>query len=162
MRVLEYLMNKIFITFILIIVTLESFDTRDFKCYNYYEDSHLETTLDSIYYEINKLNLEHPEIVFSQVILETGYLTSKLYRENNNLFGMRVSGSRATMSNKIVNGYKWYPSWRESLIDYALLQMAFYKNKSEKEYFDKLSRVYAEDPYYVTKLKKIKNEKFRK
>lgn len=111
--------------------------------------------LDSIWNEILYLELEHPEIVYSQILLETGYLNSKLFRTNNNLFGMRISGSRATTSNKIINGYKWYPHWKDSLLDYALLQMAFYKNKSKKEYHEKLSRVYAEDPLYVIKLQKI-------
>lgn len=115
-------------------------------------------TLDSIYTEILKLRLDHPTIVFSQVLLETGNLTSDLYKTNNNLFGMRVSGNRATTSIKIVNGYKWYKDWRESLIDYSLLQMAFYKDKSEEEYFNQLSRAYAQDASYIDKLKKIREK----
>ncbi|MDA3854978.1 MAG: glucosaminidase domain-containing protein [Candidatus Woesearchaeota archaeon] len=111
--------------------------------------------LSSIWKEIIYLKLEHPEIVYSQILLETGYLSSELFKTNNNLFGMRISGSRATTSNKIINGYKWYPHWKDSLLDYALLQMAFYKGKSKKEYHEKLKRVYAEDPFYIIKLQKI-------
>lgn len=115
-------------------------------------------TLDSIYNEILNLRMDYPNIVFSQVLLETGTLTSSLYKTNNNLFGMKVSGSRATTSTKIINGYKWYPHWRESLIDYALLQMAFYRVKSEEEYFQRLGSVYASDHNYVKKLKDIHNK----
>ena len=110
---------------------------------------------DSVYSEILRLNLEHPEIVYAQVTLETGHFTSELFESNNNMFGMRRSGSRVTTSNKIENGYKWYPSWRESLLDYAFLQSSFYRGKTKEEYFNKLSRSYAEDPKYVVKLKKI-------
>lgn len=112
-------------------------------------------TLDSIYSEILNLRLDHPNIVFAQVLLETGYLSSELYKNNNNLFGMKISGSRATTSTKIVGGYKWYPNWRESLLDYALLQMSFYRRLSEEEYFKKLSTTYASDHGYINKLKEL-------
>ena len=115
----------------------------------------VQSTLDSIYTEILNLRLDHPTIVYSQVLLETGFLSSELYKTNNNLFGMRVSGSRATTSTKIINGYKYFENWRESLLDYGFLQMAFYRNLSEKEYYHKLERVYAEDPNYVNKLKNL-------
>ena len=110
---------------------------------------------DSVYAEILRLNLEHPKIVYAQAVLETGYFTSELFESNNNMFGMRKSGSRVTTSNKIKEGYKWYPNWRESLLDYAFLQSSFYRRKTKEEYFSKLSRSYAEDPKYTAKLKKI-------
>ena len=113
------------------------------------------TLLDSIYNEIIELELEHPEIVFTQVLLESSYATSDLFKSNNNLFGMKPSGSRVTTSDSIVNGYKWYPNWRESLIDYGLLQMAFYRGLSEAEYYQRLSDNYAQDSKYVEKLKSI-------
>lgn len=117
-----------------------------------------EIVLDSIYTEILNLRLDHPNIVFSQVLLETGNLTSSLYKTNKNLFGMKVSGSRATTSLKVMNGYKWYPNWRESLLDYSLLQMSFYRNKTEEEYLKQLSKVYAQDSKYIDKLREIKQQ----
>lgn len=113
------------------------------------------TLLDSIYDEIISLEIEHPDIVFSQALLESDYATSELFISNNNLFGMKASGSRATMSDSIINGYKWYPNWRESIVDYALLQMAFYKGLTEAEYYNKLSNNYAQDSKYIHKLKSI-------
>lgn len=114
-----------------------------------------QSLVDSIYTEILLMRIEHPTIVFAQILLETGYLTSDLFISNNNMFGMKVSGSRATTSNQIVNGYKFYPNWRESLIDYALLQMAFYRNISEEEYLKRLSSSYASDPNYIKKIQNI-------
>lgn len=114
-----------------------------------------QSLIDSIYTEILIMRIEHPTIVFAQVLLETGYLTSDLFISNNNLFGMKASGSRATTSNVIVNGYKYYPTWRESLIDYALLQMAFYRRIDEDEYFKRLSSSYASDPNYIKKIQNI-------
>lgn len=114
------------------------------------------TLLDSIYDEILELEIQHPDIVFSQALLESNYASSDLFVSNNNLFGMKATGSRATTSDSIVNGYKWYSNWRESLIDYALLQMAFYRGLTEEEYYQRLSDNYAQDSKYVQKLKSIK------
>ena len=116
------------------------------------------TLLDSIYDEIINLEIEHPDIVFSQALLESDYASSDLFISNNNLFGMKASGSRATTSDSIVNGYKWYPNWRESIIDYALLQMAFYRGLSETDYYKKLGDTYAQDSEYVKKLKSMHYE----
>ena len=110
---------------------------------------------DSIYTEIIKLNIEHPEIVYSQVLHETDSCRSRLFQTNHNLFGMKCSGSRATTSCEVVNGYAWYPNWRESLLDYALLQMSHYKNLTDEEYYERLRLRYASDKEYINKLKKF-------
>lgn len=114
-----------------------------------------QSLVDSVHTEILRLRMEHPTIVFSQILLETGYFTSELFMTNNNMFGMKASGSRATTSNVIVNGYKYYSNWRESLIDYALLQMAFYRGITETEYLKRLSISYASDPNYIKKIQNI-------
>lgn len=44
--------------------------------------------------EINKLNFKFPHIVLAQSILETGYYKSKIFKENNNLFGMKEARVR--------------------------------------------------------------------
>lgn len=111
--------------------------------------------LDSIYYQILALEIEHPKIVYSQALLESGYATSPLFVNNHNLFGMKESGQRATTSNVIINEYKYYPNWRESIIDYALLQMAFYKGLTRDEYYNKLRQTYANDSLYIHKIKRI-------
>lgn len=105
-------------------------------------------TLDSIYNKIVYMNLKYPTIVFSQVIIETDSLTSGYYLNNHNLFGMHQSGSRATVSREMQGKLKYYNSWEESLIDYALLQMAFYRTLTKEEYLSKLQRTYAEDSNY--------------
>ena len=113
------------------------------------------TQLDSVFIEVLSMKLEHPTIVISQVILESNHMRSELFVQNNNMFGMKQSGQRATTSTVIVGGYKYYEDWRESLIDYALLQMAYYKGLSREEYFAKLSRVYASADKYTETLRKV-------
>jgi uncharacterized FlgJ-related protein len=109
---------------------------------------------------IKTLNLQHPDIVYAQAMLETGNLTSSLLKTNSNLFGMKVPSSRAKVSVKNKSQYSYFErttleGWQMSVIDYALWQSRYANYKSKDEYFKYLSKHYAEDPDYVDKLKKI-------
>jgi flagellum-specific peptidoglycan hydrolase FlgJ len=109
---------------------------------------------------IKTLNLAHPDIVYAQAMLESGNLTSSLVKSNSNLFGMKVPSSRAKVSVKNKSNYSYFErttleGWQMSVIDYALWQSRYANYKSKKDYFDHLSRHYAEDPNYVGKLKNI-------
>ena len=108
---------------------------------------------DSVFNYIQELNIKHPEIVFKQAQIESGNFSSKVFRENNNMFGMRVPFRRANTVIGENRGYAVYESWRHSVIDYALYQMYSAKNLSEEEYIKFLAKNYAEDPHYATKLK---------
>ena len=45
--------------------------------------------------EIKNLNLKYPHIVLAQIKLETSNFSSKIFRENWNLFGMKQAAVRA-------------------------------------------------------------------
>jgi len=106
--------------------------------------------------EIKELNVKFPHIVYAQSILETGYWNSKIFVENNNLFGMKSASSRITTSRCNVNGHAYYNNWKESLYDYALYQSSYLRKiKTEDEYLNYLSNSYAGDPGYVRKIKSI-------
>lgn len=110
-----------------------------------------------LYLEIIENNIKHPDIVLAQAILETGYLTSQVFIENNNLFGMRFPERRPTVALSENRGYSVYNCWVDSVKDYKLFQEFLFrkKEKTRDEYFDYLNRVYAEDPNYVPYLKKV-------
>lgn len=123
-------------------------------------ETSLELTPENLRSFIKTLNLQHPDIVYAQAMLESGNLTSNLLKTNNNLFGMKVPGSRAKVSVKNKSQYSYFEKttlegWQMSVIDYALWQSRYANYKSKDEYFKYLSRCYAEDPGYVDKLKKI-------
>lgn len=105
---------------------------------------------------ILELNVKYPHIVMAQAELETGGFKSKIFKENHNLFGMKVATKRPTTNKGEENGHAYYESWRESVVDYAFYSAQYLSNiKSEAEYFDYLSQSYAEDPNYIIKLKEI-------
>jgi flagellum-specific peptidoglycan hydrolase FlgJ len=110
------------------------------------------TFLDSLRHEIKKLKLKHPNIVFSQAILESGNFKSNIYTSNKNLFGMRKSGNRCTTAIGTNNGFAVYKNWRDSLLDYALFQSKNCYNMPKDRYLDFLNTRYSNDCNYNKKL----------
>ena len=93
------------------------------------------------------LNIPHPEIVYAQAVLETGWFKSHGYTKKNNLFGIYKG-----------NTLRKYNTWEESVRHYKELFSDRYKDPNES-YFVFLERVnYAEDPRYTIKLKQILKE----
>lgn len=112
---------------------------------------------------IKELNIKYPHIVYAQSLIETGYFNSKIFKENNNLFGMRQAKTRVTTAQGTQYNHAYYESWRESVYDYAFYQCRYLPTiKNDEEYLDYLSRSYAEDPNYISKIKSIiEEEKLR-
>jgi flagellum-specific peptidoglycan hydrolase FlgJ len=101
-------------------------------------------------------NVKYPYIVLAQAKLESGNFTSKIFKQNNNMFGMRKARRRITSSQSEKNTYAYYRDWVDCVYDYAMYQSNVMCDvTSENQYFDKLSARYAEDSTYVSKLKDI-------
>lgn len=105
---------------------------------------------------LNQLNVKFPHIATAQSMLETSSWSSDIFKENNNLFGMKEAKTRVTTSNGTISGHAYYNHWRESVYDYAFYQSRYLsKIKNEEEYFNYLANNYAEDSLYIPKLKNI-------
>jgi flagellum-specific peptidoglycan hydrolase FlgJ len=108
---------------------------------------------------IKSSSLDDPQSVLAQAVLETNEFKSNIFKENNNLFGMKEATKRPTTNSGVENGHAYYNSWRESVQDYAMFAAAYLNDiKTEEEYFQYLRANYAEDSMYVEKLKKIIKE----
>ena len=99
------------------------------------------------------LNIAHPDIVIAQAIIESGNFKSNIFKENNNLFGMKMPEYRKTTAIGTNRGHAVYRNWRESVIDYALWQGKRARYTTTNQYLRRL-RSYAADPNYITKIKK--------
>ena len=108
---------------------------------------------------LEELNVPHADIVYAQALLETGNFTSHIFKNNNNLFGMKVATIRPTTNIGEENGHAVFKHWRQSVVDYALYSSCYLTKMSRQEYFDYLGSRYAENPNYVNLIKKILNEK---
>jgi len=118
---------------------------------------------DTLVYLLTELNVKFPHIVLAQSIIETGHWSSRIFKENNNLFGMKEAYVRVHTAKGTQHNHAYYENWRESVYDYAFYQCRYLGGiKTEEEYFQYLSRSYAEAPNYVQSLKRvIENEKLR-
>jgi uncharacterized FlgJ-related protein len=105
---------------------------------------------------ILELNIRFPHIVYAQALLESGEFKSHIFKENHNFFGMKQAKQRPTTNKGTENGHAYFANWRDCVVDYAFYQAAYLNDlRSESEYFEYLGQNYAEDPMYVSKLKKI-------
>jgi uncharacterized FlgJ-related protein len=106
--------------------------------------------------QIKSLNFKFPYIVLAQSYQESGHYKSTIFRENNNMFGMKEAVVRSNLAKGSNRGHAMYDTWQECVIDYALYYSTYLSDiKTEGEYFEFLRQNYAEDPTYVTRLKNI-------
>lgn len=104
---------------------------------------------------MKKLKIKYPETVLAQAKLETGNFTSAIFRENHNLFGMKVAEKRPTSAIGINRGHAKYRNWRDSVIDYALLQsfiIAKLPSANHKEYRKYIQKFYSETSDYLVRM----------
>ena len=102
------------------------------------------------------LNIKFPHIVLAQAKLESGNYSSKIFKENHNLFGMKEARVRIHTSKGTQFNHAYYSHWKESVYDYAFYQCRYLSGiRSESEYFSYLGASYAEDTEYVSKLKRM-------
>ena len=112
---------------------------------------------------LRDINIRFPEVVYAQAYLESGGFKSEIFKVNNNLFGMKVAKQRPTTALMLDRNHAVYDHWKSSVIDYALYQSHYLRAvKGRDEYINTIGRVYAEDPNYLGKVKKIIEQKFGK
>lgn len=104
---------------------------------------------------LTKLKVQHLDIVLKQSKIETGYYKSKVFIENNNLFGMRLPKQRITTALGENLNHATYDSWQDSVIDYAIYQSTYLRKMNKKEYIQYLKVNYAEDKQYINLINKL-------
>lgn len=109
-------------------------------------------------------------VVWAQMFHETGGFTSNIYRENKNLFGMKVSSSGAKGTNYEIGenrGHAVYGSYFNSIRDYLGRQIYFaqrgHSNLIDADHYslflDALIKSnYAEDNLYAEKVEQLYKE----
>jgi len=107
------------------------------------------------------MDIQAPEIVFKQAILETGKFQSKLFIEGNNLFGMKTAKQRKTTAMGEIYDHARYDHWIDSIKDYKLFQeyyeAAGYRLNNYTLFLHCIG--YATDQNYINKLKAFKKQK---
>lgn len=102
------------------------------------------------------IGIAYPDIVMAQAKIETGHFTSKVFKENNNLFGMKLPEKRNTTAVGEQHNHAMYTSWKQSVIDYKIWQdRVLTKVKSRRAYLKYLHKHYATNKQYVKLIKKM-------
>ena len=130
------------------------------RSFFYYQLRHMPFSEDLLKKCLEYEGILYQDIVILQSRLETGYFTSDIFLNANNLFGMRYPSRRPTVATGIYKEHAKYAHWSDSVIDYALWQKYYlsrgYRLESEIDsdfYLLFLNCIpYAEDPRYVPKL----------
>lgn len=126
---------------------------------------------EKLLYILDSLGIQYPEVVLAQAIHETGRFSSKIYKENHNMFGMKASRrsydcgnhlGHAMYSHKPHTGDCNYECYISSMLDYRDWQRAnipLDKITTNWEYLNALQNLsngcsYAEDREYIPKVQK--------
>jgi len=111
---------------------------------------------DSVLEYMKELNIKYIEFSYAQVEHETGDFTSNVFKDNHNMFGMKVAEFRPTTAKGWNRKHARYKNWKDSVIDFALLQTRILaKTKNKQEYMAHIQKFYAKDRKYLKKVNKI-------
>lgn len=116
--------------------------------FEYRQDFHSKSPEDGLMEALIYYEVQYPQIVYAQALIETGNFKSNLCLNSNNLFGL-YNSSRGR--------YHRFDHWTESVVAYKNFIQRRYK--PPEDYYKFLQRIgYAEDPNYISKLKKVVNK----
>lgn len=103
-----------------------------------------ELTVPNLLREIHRNGIKHPKIVLAQAILETGWFTSSVCRNKNNLFGL---------TNPRTGNYYEFGHWTDSVRAYYSKVQYRYKGGNYLIWLRDIG--YAEDPGYIRAVIKV-------
>lgn len=117
-----------------------------------YQDTPLNDV--TLAFAIKETKIQHPEMVYRQAMLESGYLRSKLCTRSNNIFGMKRPRTRVTYANRktVYGGYATFDSWVHSVADYKMWQ-GYAVIRSYPSFLKK--KKYSTNPKYISLLKSV-------
>jgi len=100
------------------------------------------------------------KLIYAQTWHETGGFTSRIFKENRNLFGMRQAKIRENTATGTALGHATYKNHFSSTRDYFLRQQNFkIDSRSDNQFIiDTVASGYAEDRKYREKWLNVKNK----
>jgi uncharacterized FlgJ-related protein len=148
-------MKKIILLIILTIIS------GAFMCFsNTKAEESKQCTKENVYQSIKKSGIEFTDIVFAQIILESGELKSKLTRCNNNFLGMKMPEKRETTAIGKSHGYALYAGWEDCVQDYLLYQNYTFRKKkmTRNQYLSFIGKSYSECGTYKNRILRVIKE----
>ena len=129
-----------------------------FMCYTN-EDSIKDKlcTKENVYMEIKRAGIQHADVVFAQIMLESANLKSKLTKTTNNFLGMKLPSRRPTTAVGEFHGYAKYFGWQDCVQDYLLYQNYVLRNKkmNRNQYLSFIGKKYSECGTYKKRILRL-------
>lgn len=105
-----------------------------------------ELNIANLYEALDRYGVMYPKIVVAQALLETGYFTSNICLNYNNLFGLRRPSD---------GSYYQFENWEQSVKAYKDYVQYKYHGGNYLRFLQQIG--YAEDPSYIYKVRSISN-----
>ena len=117
---------------------------------------------EKLIFEMKRLKIQHPHIALAQMMIETNYFKHPRFKNRSNIAGLRRAGSRiTTASGYDDSGFAEFTDWKQSLLDYALLQTGFARGLTEEQYYQWLKSYTHEEDYIKLVKSVIKSKKLK-
>ena len=112
--------------------------------------------------EIQRLPFKYKDVILAQCILESGNFKSPVFKQCNNLLGLREAKQRLTLATGTHLNHATFKTWKECLLDRLIFEAKYMHDLSRSEYLFYLNKVYAEAGGYSKVLEQmIKNNKLK-
>jgi hypothetical protein len=142
--------------FIIALFVLTS-STKNVESVN--EEINSSFTKEALIEEIKCHGFKYPDLILAQALLETGHFKSTIFKENNNLFGMKQPRKRYTLCKGSNLNHGVYDNWKISVEDRMIYDTLYLKNMTRVQYKRFLDKTYATGGNYTIMLEKLIKQK---
>ena len=139
--------------FIIIALFVLTSSTKNVEAVN--EEINSSFTREALIEEIKCHGFKYPDLILAQAVLESGHFKSNVFRQNNNLFGMRQPRKRYTLCKGSNLNHGVYENWKVSVEDRMIYDTLYLKDMTRTQYLKFLDNVYCKNGYYSRTLEKI-------
>jgi uncharacterized FlgJ-related protein len=145
-------MKKVILTVVLSLITLSNTNEKSYRIVT----EVISFSELNVYKQLIRIGIAYPDVVLAQAKIETGNFTSRIFIENNNMFGMKLPERRRTTAIGENRNHAEYTDWIQSIKDYKIWQdKMIHRAPTKRSYLSYLKRNYAEDKNYINKIKEI-------
>jgi hypothetical protein len=91
-------------------------------------------TSEKLIAKIKEMHFQFPYIIYAQALIETDHFKSRIFLENNNLFGMKEASKRINVSKGSQYNHAFYNNWSDSLLDYGFYYATYLSKLSAQQF----------------------------
>jgi uncharacterized FlgJ-related protein len=139
--------------FIIIALFVLTSSTKNVEAVN--EEINSSFTREALIEEIKCHGFKYPDLILAQALLETGHFKSTIFKENNNLFGMKQPRKRYTLCKGSNLKHGVYDNWKISVEDRMIYDTLYLKDMTRTQYLKFLDNVYCKSGYYSRTLENL-------